>query len=166
MRFYLTEFKLKKQLELKTGHLSRLLTYYLSIALILGFSSHLFWLIVIVALPTMIAAFLGFDLTFYKEILQKDPKWKENRGWLILERITLHPPMIIAGFWLYFMDPKSFFTPLPSGIEMFVGILLSIGAFLFVDPRWRQKEDWPTGIVIFFGACAEALGFILYLYYF
>ena len=163
-RIWLVQVKLKEELIVDQWHLSRTLVYALCLALVLGFGDNLFTLIVAVALPTMIGAFLSYDITFLFSRFQKEEKWQKNKGWVLIERLTLHPPMIIGGFYAFSQHLPSLLASFPDYGMLMAGIILIYGEFFLLDPRWVIKQDYPEGRTILIGAIAETFFINLYLF--
>ena len=163
-RFWVTQIRLNEELHVERGHLSRFLTYYFCLALIMDFESGVFTLITVGAGPTMILAFIFFDLPFYWQF-KDEPKWKKHqKPWLLLERITLHPPLIIAAIYVYIIGVRDFFTPVPSFPIMAGSLILVIGAYFLFDPRIRaERKNTPAGYIILTGALTESFLILLYI---
>jgi hypothetical protein len=165
-RWWLVQYKLKDELAIDRGHLSRVLVYVLCLALLLDFAANVFSLIVVTALPTMVMAFLWFDIPFYRHTIMIDPLYQKNKVWAIVERLTLHPPMIIAGVYLYVLDITKIF---PGGFPIEVlasGVIIIYGAYLLFDPRITKKQSHPAGYIILLAAILETVFIVLYMEFF
>jgi hypothetical protein len=163
-RIWLVQVKLKEELAVDQWHLSRTLVYALCLGMTVGFGDNVFTLIVAVALPTMIGAFLSYDITFLFSRFKFEEKWQINRKWVLIERLTLHPPMIIAGFYLFSLHLPSLLPSFPNYGMLFAGIILIYGEFFLLDPRWVIKQDYPEGRTIIIGAIAETVFINLYIF--
>ena len=71
-RIWLTEFKLKEELEFRRHYLSRFLNYYYCLALISSFSWDIFNFILISETIAMIIAFIGWDIPFFIKFQNKE----------------------------------------------------------------------------------------------
>ncbi len=186
-RYWVTNIKIRDLLQHRIGHLSRFLSYIFFIAMILNFENNIFTLMVIGAFPTMIVAFLSFDLNFYNSIFRKDwakrleinetgnfkekHKTQKMRLWIFLERITMHIPLIILGTYFYIeVGVKEFFMPNLHFITILIAFIFILGSFFVLDPRWIKFEDdgkrneWPAGLYILIGALLESVFLVLYLF--
>ena len=137
-RIWLTEFRLREELEFRRHYLSRFLNYYYCLALISGFSWDVFNFILISETIPLIIALIGWDIPFFVKFRGKN-YWEKNRAWLIIERATLHPPMIATVIWMFISGLKSFVDS--SNLIPFIIITLILGLlpyFLF-DQRWTKN---------------------------
>jgi hypothetical protein len=142
-RIWLTEFKLAEELQFRRHYLSRIVNYYLIIGLIFNFHNPIFNAIIIVCFPVMIITSI-WDIYFFRQ-LKNRVYFTKNHGWLILERSTLHPPMLIAGLYLFFNLPEY----LPSSLFPFIwGVLLVFIPFFILDERWASKYNYPQAIIM------------------
>ncbi len=177
-RYWIANYKLNHLLKHRTGHLSRMVTYFFFIAMMTDFGQNIFTLIIVGALPTMIGAFLMFDVSFYRHIFTKDwslrlgvPEAKpKERFWIFLERFTLHWPAIVPGIVIYYRDPREFFLPFMDFQTVVIASVMMIIAFFLLDPRWwkiepnGQRNDHPAGTIILPSMVASMLGLFIYLY--
>lgn len=154
-RFWLCEFKLNEDLGPKRGHTSRYITYYFLIAMVLDFQNNLLTLITIVSAPAMVMAFLFFDLPFY---FQDCTKPMQNKGWLIIERLTLHPPVFLYTIYFYATQNRLFFFELYNFSNFIIAMILVLIPLFLFDPRIVKKEDWPRGLFMVIGSIIDILG--------
>ena len=142
-RLWLSEFKLKDELQFRRHYLSRLVNYYLFLDILFAFQNPIFNAIVIVCFPVMIVTSI-WDMNFFIQFKNRT-YFTKNHGWLLLERLTLHPPMLIIGLILFIR--MSVF--LPSEIFPWIwGILLVYIPFFFLDERWTSKYYYPQAIIM------------------
>ena len=106
-RIWLTEFQLKDELQFRRHYLSRFLNYYYCLALISSFSWDIFNFILISETIALIIAIIGWDIPFFVKFKEKK-FFRKNRAWVLIERATLHPPMIGTVIWMYLSGLKSF----------------------------------------------------------
>ena len=139
-RIWLTEFKLREELQFRRHYLSRFLNYYYGVALLWGFTSNLFNFILIADWLPMIIAFLGWDIPFFIKFKRRT-YWNkgENRVWLLIERATLHPPMIGTIIWMYTQGLQSYVDA-----SHLLGYTLIASLFVFLpwfllDHRWTKN---------------------------
>jgi hypothetical protein len=91
--------------------------------MVFAFSSNVFTLIVITALPTMIGAFLFFDVRYYNVWISEE-RYQKQLGWVKLERLFLHPPMIVAGFGIYLNNSIEFLLTMFTLPNLIAGLIL------------------------------------------
>ncbi|MHA1612572.1 MAG: hypothetical protein ACTSVZ_09015 [Promethearchaeota archaeon] len=154
-RLWLCEFKLKKDLGGKRGHTSRFINYYFLIAMCLDFQNNLMTLLTIVTAPAMVMAFLFFDIPFY---IQDCRRPMENKGWLIIERLTLHPPVFLYAVYFYAFQTRLFYFELFTIPNLIFSMFLVVIPMFFLDPRVTKKEDWPRGLFIVIGSVVDIIG--------
>ncbi len=193
-RYYATNIKIKDLLEHRIWHLSRILSYVFFLSMMTNFSHNIFTLIVLGSFPTMVVAFLSFDISFYKSIFRKDwiarlekneiGKFSEHhknnkvRAIIFFERATMHLPIIITSIYFYStMSVKEFFNATDPTIQPYlhfttilIAFFFMLLAFLIIDPRWvkieedGKRNEWPAGKYILIGLLAESLFIVVYLY--
>ena len=54
-----------------------------------------------------VISFLGWDTLFFIKFKRRT-YWKKNHGWLLIERATLHLPLIISTIWMFYNNIESF----------------------------------------------------------
>ncbi|MHA1819797.1 MAG: hypothetical protein ACTSU2_12385 [Promethearchaeota archaeon] len=165
-RIWLTEVKLRKELDFRRYYLSRIVNICLFIAMIYNFESMTFNMILVTSTPILMVASIFWDTRFYKR-LPKVEQWQEKKNWLLLERVTLHPPILILGIIPYFSSwfPHAMkwgaltfhsFKEFAVGsigtsgpfmakvIALFYASILIYGALFVLDIRWYERKGWPT----------------------
>ena len=164
-RIWLCEVRLKDILDFRRHFLSRFASYYFCITLILSFESPIFNFITISSLPLLSIAFLTFDMPFFikykkENELQENKLNKRDVNWLYIERILLHPPIILANLVIYIMDPKIFLTGF--GIDtILTSSVLIFGAWFCFDKRAFEKKG--TGPAILTLIISSLIGYTFYL---
>lgn len=158
-RFWLVELKLDQDLNHKRGHTSRFINYYFLIAMITDFGNNLFTLISVVSAPAMVMAFFFFDFPFYFQDCLKPMK---NKWWLIIERLTLHPPVFIYAIYFYATQKLLFFFELYSLVNLVISLVLVLIPMFLFDPRITKREDWPRGLLIVIGGIIDIAGNIIF----
>ena len=137
-RIWLTEFKLKEELQFRRHYLSRFLNYYYCIALISSFTWDIFNFVLISETIALIIAFIGWDIPFFIRF-RKKKYWQKNKAWLIIERATLHPPMIGTVIWMIFSGLKSFVDSSNLILIIIITIILGLFPYFLFDQRWTKK---------------------------
>lgn len=137
-RIWITEFKLRDELQFRRHYLSRFLNYYYCLALLSGFTWNLFNFILIAEWLPMIIAFIGWDIPFFIKY-KKRTYWEKNRLWLFIERATLHPPMIGTIILMYLHGLHSFVDISKLIILTIIGFLIVFLPWFLLDHRWTKK---------------------------
>ncbi len=137
-RIWLTEFKLRAELEFRRHYLSRFLNYYYCIALISSFTWDIFNFILISETIALIIAFIGWDIPFFIKFNKQD-HWQKNKTWLIIERATLHPPMIGTVIWMLFSGLRSFVDSSNLILIVIITLILGLLPYFLFDQRWTKK---------------------------
>jgi hypothetical protein len=162
-RIWIVNFKLREELGKKQYHISRILIHYFCIALITGFSSNLFTLICVVSMPTMITAFIWFDVPYFRTF-NADKSSSAIKNWILVERLTLHLPIIIFSVLFYTFNKRSFFYTLFTIPNIIIAILICFGPFILIDPRIALKDEYPIGKKLLTAAIFETIGIFGFLY--
>lgn len=161
-RIWLVQFKLKDELEFRKDYVSRYMSVYFFIAMALQFQNELFNLIVATALPLMLVSFIGWDtLFFYK--FKKRTYWEKNHGWLIVERLTMHPPMLIVALYWWIAGLENVLLIQGSYATIIAAVILVFAPMLLFDKRMTEKYIAPTGMNIFVSAILCLVGMVIYL---
>ena len=139
-RIWVTEFKLREELQFRRHYLSRFLNYYYGVALLLGFSSNLFNFILIADWLPMIIAFIGWDIPFFLKFKRRTYwKNKKNRVWMLIERATLHPFMIGTIVWMYVKGLHSYVDTSMLLVLVIIGSLIVFLPWFLLDHRWTKN---------------------------
>ncbi|TFG34863.1 hypothetical protein EU527_01435 [Candidatus Thorarchaeota archaeon] len=144
-RIWLVEFRLVDELQFRRHYLSRFMNYYAGLALSFGLTINILNIIVIISFPILVVT-VGWDINFYRNFRIRT-YWTKNKRWMLLERLTLHPPVFLLGLLMIIVGAQSYIRP--SNL-LFIGlaaILLYIPFFLF-DVRWRERYSWPQALTI------------------
>jgi hypothetical protein len=137
-RIWLTEFKLKEELEFRRHYLSRFLNYYYCLTLISSFTWDIFNFVLISETFGLIIALIGWDIPFFIKF-NKQNHWQKNKVWLIIERATLHPPMIGTVIWMYISGLKSFVDSSNLILLVIITIILGLFPYFLFDRRWTKN---------------------------
>ncbi len=164
-RIWICEAKLRETFDYKRHYFSRVLNIFLCMAMINDFQYFVFNITLVTCVPTLVLALLIWDVNFYKRLRKNWATW-DNKGWLILERLTLHPPILIIGLMPYFS--QIFGMELTMGSLTFTGLrefmlgnvastdiytqiistifalIMNYSAVFFFDKRYYDKKGWPT----------------------
>lgn len=166
-RLWLVESKCKDWLGTRRRFFSRMETYYMCIALIFQLRSITFNALIIQFIPSMIFISVWFDILFLVNI-KKDAISKMNLKpmdtfWLIVERVTLHVPIIILGFWMVFDGVFQYVNFSQGWWPYIIDIPLIFGAYFLMDERLSKKMDWPLGPIIVFFGVLQTVGMFVFM---
>ena len=161
-RIWLVQWKLADELEFRRHYVSRILSYYLFIAMMVEFESDIFNLAIMIPFPVVFVSLLGWDTLFFKKFKSRD-YWEKNHFWLIVERLTLHLPIIAVQLWMLIEGPLNFVDKHNIIWEFIAVILLLYPTWFLWDKRWTDKDYLPDtrrNITIFIPLCT--IGFFIY----
>ncbi|MFW9803097.1 MAG: hypothetical protein ACFFFC_10620, partial [Candidatus Thorarchaeota archaeon] len=157
-RIWLDEFKLKDELLFRRRYFSRFFSYYLGIALLLGLGVYPFNIMVMVAFPILVVTSI-WDINFFRRF-KSQTYWKKNRHWGLIERITMHPPVVLVSV-LMILDGARKYIQAPNLIIMFVTIFTLFIPFFIFDERWRSRYKWPEALIVIGLIVSSGLSLIL-----
>ena len=165
LRIWLVEIRLKDQLGPKRRYLSRMGILLFPLALSSNFSINVLNFLILLAAPTDTIAFIIYDIPEIYSCL-KAKENKLNWGWLVLERVSMHVPVIVMFFyWIFSHHIFIYDFSLIADLILAGGI--SSGLFLIFDPRnpFTEALDPPDGKRILFAiALSIVIYFILFKY--
>ena len=161
-RFWLSTFKLKDELQFRRFYVSRLVNYYFCFSIIFNLKNPIFNVILAVCFPAMVFT-STWDVNFYRRFKRRT-YWKKNRGWLLVERMTMHPPILIGGLFIYLTGIWNYVIPTSQGglIIFVIAILFFYPSCYFLDVRLRKRYEWPNGRDLLLVMVISTLGFSLY----
>ena len=89
-----------------------------------------------------------FILKIKNFVIKKDISNPMDIFWLLVERISLHLPMLIAGYYMIFTDICRFVT-MDYGIWTFIiPYFACIFIYMVVDVRWADDKNPTVGRLI------------------
>jgi hypothetical protein len=145
-RLWLAEFKLKDELGFRRHYLSRFVNIYLFCAMLFNLESYIFNLIIITCFPVMLVTSF-WDLKFYQKFKTRN-YWEKNKNWLLVERLTMHPPMVGFGLFFYIAGILPYFNYSKGVLPAIIAILVVYVPFFLWDKRWTEKYNWPQGLIM------------------
>ncbi|MBD3350759.1 MAG: hypothetical protein GF364_04650 [Candidatus Lokiarchaeota archaeon] len=112
-----------------------------------------FNIICIWSIPFLIFATVGWDTRFLKQWKKNEiESWKAVRYSLLLERITLHLPMLVVSLWLCIENFNGFltgYTTIENGFQAVIYLIFATiivyTPYLVLDVRFSEKRGWPIG---------------------
>ena len=144
-RIWIVEVKLVEELDFRRRYFSRFFSYYSALALAFGL---LFWpfnVMVMVAFPILVVTSI-WDINFYRRF-NSQPYWEKNRRWLLVERTTLHPPVVILAIYMIFAGARNFIEP-PNLLFMVITVVILFLPFFLLDVRWTKRYKWPEALIV------------------
>ncbi|MHA1585555.1 MAG: hypothetical protein ACTSWL_09890, partial [Promethearchaeota archaeon] len=118
----------------------------------------------VTSFPALIIASL-WDFQFFRKFHRRT-YWKKNKGWMLVERITLHPPMILCAIFMYIKGITAYVPTIGWIPYLIAVIIVLLPSFLF-DERIRKKYDWPSGfnlLLVMFLSMIGVYGYIFFTY--
>ncbi|MBD3353823.1 MAG: hypothetical protein GF364_20240 [Candidatus Lokiarchaeota archaeon] len=145
-RVWLTQDKLREELQFRRLYLSRVVNFHTFMAMTLSFENHIFNQIVMTCWPVMILTSV-WDYNFFKNF-KKRPYWRKNKGWLLVERLTLHIPILVIGGVMYLQGFEKWFPRNLSFFPAIVGMFLVFIPFFLMDERWTKGYNYPQPLIM------------------
>ena len=161
-RIWLSTFKLKVELQFRRFYVSRLVNYYFCFCIIFNLKNPIFNLILAVCFPAMIFTSM-WDVNFYRGFRRRT-YWKKNKGWVLVERMTMHPPILIGGLFIYLTGIWNYVKPTSQGgfVLFVITILFFYPSCYFLDIRLRKRYEWPNGRNLLLVMLISTLAFSMY----
>lgn len=144
-RIWIVEFKLAEQLQFRRRYFSRFFSYYTCLALVFGLEFWPFNVMVMVAFPILVVTSI-WDINFFRRISSQE-YWKTKRKWGIIERATMHPPVVVVAIYMILMGAQNYIQP-PNLILMVIVVIGLFLPFFLVDVRWTERYKWPEAIIV------------------
>ena len=144
-RIWLDEIKLVDELQFRRRYFSRVFSYYTCLALVFGLLAYPFNIMVMVAFPILIVTSI-WDINFFRRF-NSQTYWKKNRRWLLIERLTMHPPVVIVALFMMFNGAKNYIQP-PNLAIMALIITILFTPFFIFDKRWTKRYKWPEALIV------------------
>jgi len=144
-RIWVVEIKLKEELQFRRRYFSRFFAYYACLALIFELQSYPFNIIVMVAFPILLVTSM-WDINFYRRFNSQD-YWKKNRKWALIERLTMHPPVVVLAIYMILSGARSYIES-PSLVIMVIVVVILFLPFFLLDERWTKKYKWPEALIV------------------
>ncbi len=137
-RLWLVEVKLPDELQFRRRYLSRVINYYTALALAFSLSSVVLNLIVMISFPILLVT-TSWDIKFYRRFRSRD-YWKKNRRWVLLESLTLHPPVFGVGLAMILVGAEPLIRAPNLLFILAAAVLMYVPFFLF-DARWTDRYN-------------------------
>lgn len=144
-RIWIVEFKLVEEFQFRRRYFSRFFSYYTCLALVFGLGFWPFNVMVMVAFPILVVTSM-WDVNFFRRIRSQD-YWEKNRRWGMLERSTMHPPVVIVAVYMILMDARNYILP-PNLILMALVVIGLFLPFFLFDVRWTERYKWPEALIV------------------
>jgi hypothetical protein len=166
-RVWLVEFRLKAALAEENRYFSRIICYYLGVNMVCNLQLMSINIILVSSVASFTIITILTDLKLFFQIPIRYPGHSKNTYYFILiERITLHFPILIAGFAMI-ADGYLKYVNLSQGwFPLIMGSALFFTPFVLLDPRIRKRHVWPLGPIIFSFGVAQTIGMIITFVFF
>ena len=157
-RIWLDEIKLIDELQFRRRYFSRFFSYYTCLSLVFGLAAYPFNIMVIVAFPILIVTSI-WDINFYRRF-NSQTYWKKNRRWMLVERITMHPPVVIVALFMIFNGARNYIEP-PNLVIMGLIITILFTPFFIFDERWTKRYKWPQALHVIGLIISSSIGLMV-----
>jgi len=157
-RVWIVEFKLKEELDFRRRYFSRFFSYYTCLALAFGLMAFPFNLMVMLAFPILVVTSV-WDINFVRKF-NSQPHWEEKKKWAILERATLHPPVVILAIYMILTDARNYILP-PNLVIMVIYAVILFLPFFLIDKRWTKRYKWPEALIVVGLILASGISLVL-----
>jgi len=144
-RIWLVEIKLPEELQFRRRYFSRFFSYYTGFALVFGLSFYPFNVMVMIAFPIILVTSV-WDINFYRRF-KTQTYWTKNQRWVVIERLTLHPPVVAVAVLMILNDARNYIQP-PNLLMMIVSALILFIPFFLLDERWTRRYKWPEALIV------------------
>ncbi|MFW9975910.1 MAG: hypothetical protein ACFFDQ_11615 [Candidatus Thorarchaeota archaeon] len=144
-RLWLVEIKLIDELQFRRRYFSRFFSYYTCLALGFGLDAYPLNIMVMVAFPILVVTSI-WDINFYRRF-KSQTYWTKNRNWVLIERTTMHPPVVILAIFMILDGARKYIQP-PNLIIMVVSVVLLFIPFFLLDVRWTKRYKWPEAVIV------------------
>ena len=152
-RFYTAEIRMVKLLGFRRRFISRTICYAFAFAAIFEFQNLTLNSLMFMATVPYTIIFLLTDVPFiyrFKHIMAKMKiENKSDRAWFLIERMTLHLPEIIVGYWM-FSNVHAFFNMSEGYWPFIFCLLICVTPYFALDRRWKERAHNNTGYMIIF----------------
>ncbi len=142
-RIWLPFYKVKDELEFRQMYVSRFTNLFAACMLIAGGEAAFLNCILFASFPAIAILTIIYDIPFYTKF-SKRTYWKKNKYWVLIERITLHPPVLAVQIWMIVKGIPDFIYP-GDYISLIICAVVMLLTTLLFDPRITQKYHWPRG---------------------
>jgi len=144
-RIWLDEVKLPEELQFRRRYFSRFFAYYACLALAFGLSLYPLNIMVMVAFPILVVTSV-WDINFYRRF-SSQTYWTKNRRWMLIERLTLHPPVVLLALFMILNGARNYIEP-PNLVLLVVPVILLFTPFFLFDVRWTKRYKWPEALIV------------------
>jgi len=144
-RIWIAEIKLKEELQFRRRYFSRFFSYYTCLALVFGLMVFPFNIMVMLAFPILVVTSI-WDINFVRRF-NSQPHWGEKKRWAILERATLHPPVVIVAIYMILTGARNYIQS-PNLLIMALTAIILFLPFFIIDERWTKRYKWPEALIV------------------
>ena len=144
-RIWIVEFKLIEELQFRRRYFSRFFSYYTCLALAFGLIVWPFNLMVMVAFPILVVTSI-WDINYIRRFRSQE-HWANSWRWGLIERLTLHPPVVLVAIYMILMGARNYIEP-PNLILMVMVVIVLFLPFFLIDVRWTKRYKWPEALIV------------------
>jgi hypothetical protein len=102
-----------------------------------------------------------WDINFYRRF-NSQTYWTKNRRWVLIERLTMHPPVVLVALFMILNGARNYIEP-PNLLLMVLSVALLFIPFFLLDERWTKRYKWPEALVVIALMLASGLSLLLAL---
>jgi hypothetical protein len=113
---------------------------------------------VMVAFPILVVTSI-WDINFYRRF-KFQTYWVKNKQWVFIERLTMHPPVVIVAIFMILDGARKYIQP-PNLIVMIVMVILLFVPFFLLDERWTKRYKWPEALIVIGLMIASGISLLL-----
>lgn len=157
-RIWLVEFRLADILQFRRRYFSRFFSYYACLSLAFGLQFLPFNIIVIIAFPILVVTSV-WDINFYRRFKNQE-HWSDDKTWGLVERLTLHPPVVLVALFIIFSDARNYILA-PNLILIAVTAVVLFMPFFLLDERWTKRYKWPEALIVIGLVIASGVSLLL-----
>jgi len=157
-RIWIVEIKLKEELQFRRRYFSRFFAYYTCLSLVFSLGAYPFNIMVMIAFPILVVTSI-WDVNFYRKFNTQE-YWAKKRKWAILERITLHPPVVALAIYMILTDARNYIQS-PNLLLMVLIVVILFSPFFLVDVRWTKRYKWPEALIVIGLVIASGVSLLL-----
>lgn len=144
-RIWLVEIKLQDELLFRRRYFSRFFAYYNCLSLAFGLTAYPFNIMVMIAFPILLVTSI-WDINFFRRF-KYQTYWTKNRRWVLIERLTMHPPIVFVAIFMILDGARKYIQP-PNLVLMVVIVLILFIPFFLLDARWTKRYKWPEALIV------------------
>jgi hypothetical protein len=100
---------------------------------------------VMVAFPILVVTSV-WDINFYRRF-SSQTYWAKNRRWMLIERLTMHPPVVLLALLMILNGARNYIEP-PNLVLLVLPVVILFMPFFLFDERWTKRYKWPEALIV------------------